>query len=45
MSPLIRAKAFVTHTGSLANFGDKEGTRSGRGGSQYLFEGDSTEKP
>ena len=77
MSPLIRAKAFATHTGSLTNFGEfavlvyyevmkhacnydridlvfdryfekslKEGTRSGRGeGSQYLFEGDSTEIP
>ena len=77
MAPLIRAKTFATHTGSLTNFGEfavliyyevmkhaskydmidlvfdryfekslKEGTRSGRGeGSQYLFEGDSTEIP
>ena len=77
MSPLIRAKAFATHTGSLTNFGEfailiyyevmrhasnydridlvfnqyfeknlKKGTRSGREeGSQYLFEGDSTEIP
>ena len=74
---MIKAKAFATHTGSLANFGEfsllvyykvvkyginydrivlvfdryfdkslKEGTRSRRGeGSQYLFEGDSTEIP
>ena len=77
MSPLIKAKAFATHTGSLVNFGEfsllvyyevmkcgmnydridlvfdryfesslKEGSRSRRGeGSQYLFEGDSTEIP
>ena len=77
MSPLIRAKAFATHAGSLTNFGEfavliyyevmrhasnydridlvfnqyfeknlKKGTRSGREeGSQYLFEGDSTEIP
>ena len=77
MSPLIRAKAFATHAGSLTNFGEfavliyyevmrhasncdridlvfnqyfeknlKKGTRSGRKeGSQYLFEGDSTEIP
>ena len=77
MSPLVRAKAFATHTGRLVNFGEfsllvyyevmklasnydridmvfdryferslKQGTRAGRGqGSQYLFEGDSTEIP
>ena len=75
LSPLIRAKAFATHTGSLTNFDEftvlvhyevmkhapnydridlvfdsyfekslKKGTRSGRGeGSQYVFEGDSSE--